>query len=107
VTRQHRGNEGSEGSAVMKNARRVDIGMILRHTQARSTGATVTVERTGPGSWIEQEPGYMTMCLSHSTCVLHYTRRDAFDNAAAPEQWCGDCELIADGKRPRIAAKVF
>jgi hypothetical protein len=37
--------------------RRVEVGQIVLHRQVRETGATVTVERTGPGSWVEQEPG--------------------------------------------------
>ena len=81
---------------------RRDIGEIVHHRKARSTGATITVERTGEGSWIESQPGWMTIDLSHSTVASHDTRATAVDFAAHPEEWCGDCQLIAAGKRPRI-----
>lgn len=82
--------------------RAVEVGQIVLHTKTRETGATVTVERTGPGSWVEQEPGWMTLCLNHSTCCLHETRLLAEQHAATPSGWCSDCQCIASGDAPRI-----
>lgn len=82
--------------------RRVPVNEIVRHTRARSTGATIAVERTGPGSWIEQDPGWVTVCVNHGQCCMHETRRLAESFAACPEEWCSDCRLIADSDRPRI-----
>lgn len=79
-----------------------EIGQITRHAVSRETGATITVERTGEGSWIEQEPGWMTECLNHGQIMHHRTRRLAEWHAAIPSGWCGDCWYIAEGKRPRI-----
>lgn len=81
---------------------RTGIDEIVRHTKARSTGATITVTRVGPGSAFEQDAGWMTMCLDHGQLVFHETRALAEDNAVAPEQWCSDCTSIGDDKRPRI-----
>lgn len=78
------------------------VNELIHHRKARSTGATITVERTGEGSWIEQEEGWMTVDLTHGTVASHDTRAAAVDFAAHPEEWCGDCRLIADGKRPCI-----
>lgn len=80
------------------------VGTIISHRVARSTGATIIVERTGDGSWVEQEPGWMTLCLNHASCVLHDTRSLAMRHAAEPEGWCGDCGRIAYGDAPRIHA---
>jgi len=85
-----------------RTTRVAEVGAVVQHRVARETGATVTVERTGPGSWIEQEPGWMTICLNHGTCCLHTARLDAEAHAATPSGWCGDCRMIVEGKRPRI-----
>lgn len=82
--------------------RSVEVGTIIHHAVARETGATITVERTGPGSWVEQESGWMTLCLNHSSCCLHDTRRLARAHAATPSGWCGDCARIVNGDSPRI-----
>lgn len=82
--------------------RKVEIGTVIHHRVARETGATTTVERTGPGSWIEQEPGWMTFCLNHSTICMHPTRELAISHASCPSGWCGDCRRIVEGKAPRI-----
>lgn len=78
-----------------------ETGMVVRHTLCRATGSTITVERTGPGSWIEQKPGWVTLCLNHSTLCLHRSRHAAERHAAWPE-WCGDCARILTGEKPRI-----
>jgi hypothetical protein len=83
---------------------RTDVGTIVSHRVARETGATITVERTGDGSWIEQEAGWMTLCLNHSTCVLHSTRSTAMRFAATPSEWCAECRDIVTGKSPMITS---
>lgn len=89
-------------------AGRVSVGTIVLHRVARSTGATITVERTGEGSWIECEPGWMTSCLNHGQNMQHQTNVLAKQFAAAPEEWCSECAKIASGEEPRITVgKVF
>jgi len=85
-----------------KIVHRTEVGMIVSHRVAKETGATIVVEKTGPGSWIEQEDGWATLCLNHSFVIIHPTRALAMWHSAAPSGWCGDCERIADGKAPRI-----
>jgi hypothetical protein len=80
--------------------RETGIDEIVRHAQAKSTGATITVTRVGPGSVYEQEPGWMTMCLNHSELVFHETRLLAVRHSSAPEGWCGGCGHIeAEGEK--------
>lgn len=86
--------------------KRTSVGEVVSHRQARETGSTITVERTGPGSWIEQEPGWITLCLNHGQLVIHETRALAQDHASLPSGWCSDCALIARGERPKIKEKV-
>lgn len=87
---------------------RTEVGVVVQHRVARVTGATITVERTGPGSWIEQEDGWATLCLNHATLCIHPTRMLAEAHASAPDGWCGDCQAIAAGDRPRITTgKIF
>lgn len=86
--------------------RRTTVNEIAYSTQARETGATITVEKTGPGSWIEQEPGWMTLCLNHGTCCSHDTRELAESHASTPSGWCADCRNIVEGIRPRIKERV-
>jgi hypothetical protein len=74
------------------------VGDVISRRRARSSGATIAVERTGDGSWIEQEPGWMTVCETHSTCVLHSTRALALAHAASPEGWCADCSVVVEGQ---------
>lgn len=85
---------------------RTPVNLIVHSVQVRETGATISVERTGPGSWIEQEPGWVTLCLNHAQLALHDTRRLAVAHAAAPSGWCSDCERIARGQRPKIVERV-
>lgn len=83
--------------------RTTGVDEIVRHVKTKSTGATVTVTRVGPGSSYEQEPGWMTMCLDHGQLVFHDTRILAVRHSSEPEGWCTDCAAIAEGKRPHIA----
>lgn len=78
------------------------VGTIVHHRVARSTGATIIVERTGPGSSIEQDNGWATVCLNHATSIQHDTRALAVSHAVEPENWCEACEDIANGKADRI-----
>lgn len=78
------------------------IDEIVRHAQAKSTGATIIVQRVGPGSAYEQEPGWMSMCLNHGQLVFHDTRILAVRHSSEPEGWCSDCETIASGKGAKI-----
>lgn len=71
------------------------VDTVIARRRARSTGATISAQRVGPGSWLEQEPGWATVCEMHSTCVMHETRRLAKAFMAAPEEWCQPCEQIA------------
>lgn len=65
---------------------------IVQFRTARSTGTMVMIIRTGPGSWVEQEPGWMTICDDHGGCVMHDTLSDARAWAPHPEGWCPDCQ---------------
>ena len=95
--------EGDRGDRTMTTSyRKTEIGMVTRHTKTRQTGATVTTERTGPGSWIEQEPGWVNLCLDHGQLIHHRTRSLAERFHSRPAEWCSDCRRIVDGKRPRI-----
>ena len=73
------------------------VGTIVQRHHALSTGALITVERTGTGSWIEEDPGWATLCETHSRIVTHRTRRLAIYHATCPEDWCEDCSEIAEG----------
>lgn len=84
---------------------RTGIDEIVSHRKTRTTGATVTVTKVGPGSSFEQDPGWMTMCLNHGQLVFHETRALAMENSSVPEQWCSDCESIAAGKRPKFTGR--
>lgn len=81
------------------------VGTIAHEARRRETGATVRVERSGPGSWIEEEYGWVTVCLNHATCVLHYTLVDARSHAPYPSGWCEPCREITEGKAPRITGR--
>jgi hypothetical protein len=81
------------------------IDQIISHRKTRTTGATVTITRVGPGSSFEQDPGWMTMCLNHGQLVFHETRALAFENAPVPEQWCSDCELLVTLGEPKISGR--
>lgn len=81
---------------------RTEVGMIVHHRVARSTGATIMVERTGEGSSIEQDRGWATVCANHATSIMHDTRALAVSHASVPEEWCDDCRAIADGDADRI-----
>ncbi len=78
------------------------VGTIVREARCRETGATTRVERSGPGSWIEQEEGWVTLCLQHATCVVHPTRSLAEWHAVSPSGWCQECRAITEGEAPRI-----
>ncbi len=67
------------------------VGWIVQQRRNRQTGTTITVERCGPGSWVEQEPGWLTLCEEHSSCVVHPTRRLAERHASDPAGWCEPC----------------
>jgi hypothetical protein len=104
---------GHEGAYAIRTGRRyrkarrtTEVNVIVHSAQARETGATINVERTGPGSWIEQEHGWVTLCLNHAQLAIHDTRALAIAHAAKPSGWCGDCQAIADGIRPRITERV-
>lgn len=77
---------------------KASVGAVISARRNRETGTLVTVERTGPGSWIEQEPGWMTLCDEHSTCCLHETRALALAHAAQPSGWCELCYELVNGK---------
>jgi len=85
-----------------RRPRQVGVNVIVHYRVARETGATIAVERTGEGSWLEQEAGWMSYCVNHSQVCWHPTRALAIYHAAAPSGWCGDCARIADGTSPRI-----
>lgn len=91
----------------MPKTRRTPVNQIIHYTKARETGATISVERTGPGSWLESEPGWMTLCMNHSSCCMHDTRELAISHASAPSGWCGDCARIVKGDAPKIKDKVI
>lgn len=85
--------------------RETGIDEIVRHVQAKETGATVIVQRVGPGSAYEQEPGWMTMCLNHGQLVFHQSRILAVRHSSYPSNWCSDCQDIAGGKSEKITGR--
>jgi hypothetical protein len=102
VTREFPSVWATIGREVKVLRSRTGVGEIVHHRVAASTGATIVVERTGPGSSIEQDRGWATVCLNHGMLIIHETRKLAVAFAAVPEEWCGDCERIADGTADRI-----
>lgn len=102
VTRDFPSVWATIGREVRVLRHRVEVGEIVSHRVARSTGATIIVERTGVGSTVEQDAGWATICANHATLIIHETRALALSHAREPESWCGDCERIANGKSERI-----
>jgi hypothetical protein len=95
------------GREVQVVRRTTGVGEVIRHAVAKSTGATIIVERTGPGSSIEQDAGWATVCANHATLIIHETRAAALSHAVEPEGWCADCERIANGKADRITTGLI
>lgn len=71
---------------------RTPVGGVVLDRVVRETGTRVYVERTGPGSSIEQEPGWATVCQDHGGVVVHETRRLAERFASVPTEWCPTCQ---------------
>ena len=86
---------------------RTEVGIIVRHTKTQQTGATVVTEKVGPGSWIEEEPGWMTLCLNHGQLIFHETRTLAEWHHSDPGGWCSDCRRIKQGVMPKLTEKVY
>ena len=68
----------------------------IQSRKARSTGATIQVTFEPA-----EDPScrWQTTCETHGACVGHQTRALAVSFAAAPEEWCSECEAIHRSRR--------
>ncbi|GJF06730.1 hypothetical protein [Pseudonocardia sp. D17] len=69
-----------------------------RSTIARQTGTEIGVYHAADAG-IDDDPTapWATVCETHSTVVLHRTRRLADGHAADPCGWCQYCRAAVDG----------
>lgn len=68
---------------------------IVTVRRSRQTGSVVALYR--PGSQLDVEEGWLTMCLTHDQFVSHDTRKLATYHLADPAGWCEDCQQVATG----------
>ncbi len=73
---------------------------LLRRARSRKTGTTTAVYRAEEQG-IESDPEfpYAVVCETHGTIVCVGTRRQAFDTAPDPTQFCDDCRA-AEARPP-------
>lgn len=75
-------------------------GAIVQRRVARSTGTTVIVEDTHHwNAQCDSDGGrWATVCEDHGGVVNHEDQATARSFAAAPEEWCPDCQRNAGVK---------
>lgn len=65
-----------------------DVGLVVARV-ARSTGTAVALYR--PGTQLDADEGWLTMCLTHGQFVSHDTRHLAESHLPHPDGWCEVC----------------
>lgn len=65
-----------------------DVGLVVARV-ARSTGTAVALYR--PGSQLDPDEGWLTLCLTHGQFVSHDTRWQATFHLPYPAGWCEMC----------------
>jgi predicted TPR repeat methyltransferase len=49
---------------------------------------------------------WQTVCDEHSSVVCHDTLRAARSWAAAPDEWCEDCRVIIEARKPTLRDQI-
>lgn len=77
---------------------KVEIGQVVKHSRARSTGETIVVFYNGEKNWVVKS-------LETEQSRVYSTRRQAEIAMSKPETWSEISAQIASGQLPKYETK--